>query len=71
MVETAKRSWRERLWILARSSMVGVVATLTDLCTLFLLARLGGTAVVYLGFSFPLWTFIFRKPALASEPLAG
>jgi putative flippase GtrA len=27
----------------------------------FLLARMLGTCIVYLGFSFPLWTFIFHK----------
>jgi putative flippase GtrA len=39
----------------------------------FLAARLMGTAVVYLAFSFPLWTFIFRKTsgqqsAVSSQP---
>ena len=27
----------------------------------FLLARMLGTCIIYLGFSFPLWTFIFHK----------
>jgi putative flippase GtrA len=145
MAQSMTRSWRERLWILVRSSLVGVLATLTDLCTLFvlvrwvglpeaeanipsllpglavmffgnkyfafedrsaavlrqggrflfveawafvlnvvlfhllvtewrvpfLLARMAGTATVYLGFSFPLWTFIFHKPAVAAGPLGA
>jgi hypothetical protein len=36
-------------------------------------ARPAGTAVVYLGFSYPLWTRIFRfprRPARDPEPLA-
>jgi putative flippase GtrA len=32
----------------------------------FLLARMLGTCIVYLGFSFPLWTFIFHR---TSAPL--
>jgi putative flippase GtrA len=134
----------QRLWTLARSSTVGVFATLTDLTTLFLLisvvglpaevanvpsllpglvvmffgnkyfafedrsrqvvkqgmrflfveawafvinamffhllvregnlqfmlARLLGTFVVYIGFSFPFWTFIFHKTPLPAEQAA-
>jgi putative flippase GtrA len=40
----------------------------TQLQVPFLLARLSGTALVYLAFSFPLWTFIFRRSA---SPRAG
>ena len=39
MAEPVSQSWKERLWILFRSSLIGVVATLTDLCTLFVLVR--------------------------------
>jgi putative flippase GtrA len=137
-------SLRQRLWILCRSSTVGVFATLSDLTTLFvlihlagvpaeianvpsllpglvvmffgnkyfafedgsrqvlrqgacflfveawafvlnamlfhllvrelglqyLLARMLGTGVVYLGFSFPFWTFIFHKTPRPGEQAA-
>jgi putative flippase GtrA len=33
----------------------------------YLLARMLGTFVVYIGFSFPFWTFIFHKTPLPAE----
>ena len=33
----------------------------------YMLARMLGTFLVYVGFSFPFWTFIFRKTPLPAE----